>query len=185
MRAARFMKYAQPPARKLKKQTQIQQRLMLAKKKTAIAAVAAIAQGCAGQIVDACKHDPEQTASIKRTQEQAQRIIKWSDACLDKLEIGKKGLGTALARFRLVENMLKGKIIDLDGISQHAATWIMISFLCDDCRDRYAGKSREWNYLAGCVATWTDKLLDECRWKTRVESIGGELGEKAWEIILR
>ena len=61
----------------------------------------------------------------------------------------------------------------------------MISFLCDDCRDRYADKSREWNYLAGCVATWTDKLLAECRWKARVESIGGELGERAWEIILK
>ena len=185
MRAKRFMKHAQPPARKLKKQTQKHQRLMDARRKTAMASVAAIAQGCAGQIVDACKRESEQTAELKRTQDQVQRIVKWSDTCLDRLEIGKKGLDTAFARFNAVEDMLKDKIADLDGVSQHAATWIMISFLCDDCRDRYADKSREWNYFAGCVATWTGKLLAECRWKSRVESIGGELGEKAWEIILK
>ncbi|WP_150112176.1 hypothetical protein [Desulfonatronovibrio hydrogenovorans] len=191
MKASRYMKYGNKPpmtkARRLKKQTEAARRKELARRKVVLASVAAVAQGCAGQIEAAALKELENHShrrGLYSTIEQMWRICSWSEECLTGLEIGKKALSRAWVNFANVQAMLMKYIHGrLDGIEQYAAVWMMISFMADEARDQYSGQAKEWNFLAGCIATWCVWLLEECDDLEQVEAIGGELSQMAWEVI--
>ena len=166
-------------ARVLKKQTRKAQRLARAKHKMVLASTLAIIQGSAGTI---------SVQMVLGTKElnQLDLIMKWSDKCFKNIEIGKKAVLNACDRFVRVEKLLIEKRVPsrLVPIDQHIAVWVMISMLTDDCRIK-AGGQREWNFLAGCVDTWTRLLMEKADNLGRAEEVGGELALEAWEIILK
>ena len=182
MRSPKYMRMGSKP-KKLKKATQAHQRLEQAKVKTVLATVAAMCQGCAMQARD------NLDGLTAREQDQISRILKWSDECLDHIALGKKAVLKATTDH--IPNI--GKMIDQHvplsarkGLGQYVVIWLILGYLADAARDRYApvAQLRQWRYLASVVNTWAAMVMRH-ESKPAYEEAGGVLAEKVERYLLK
>ena len=169
-------------AKKLKKATRAHQRLEQAKVKTVLATVAAMCQGCAMQVLDNLQLQ-------KKEQDQIKRILRWSDECMDHIALGKKAVLKATTDH--IPNI--GNMIDQHvplsarkGLGQYVVIWLILGYLADAARDRYAPESqlRQWRYLASVVNTWTAMVM-RYESKPAYEEAGGVLAQKVERYLLK
>ena len=159
-----------------KKATKKHHRYQRAQRNLRLATVAALAQGMYYQTINNINLD------TKREREQLERIKKWSDKCLDNIQLGKHALDQSTNLVRAIDNEVRRYA---DGSPQHLGhycmVWLMIGYLCDESRP--IANSREWNYLASVVNTWTGWMLEHI--SEDYEEKAGELAERARNLIIR
>ena len=164
MRSPKYMKHAQPQARKLKKQTRDLERKAEARERLAAVTVASMIQGA----IDVAMENLELRSRAKK---QAGKVHRWSEQALDKI-LGQKRYtdhGKRLTR----EVHKKSSAVDAalraayprqgDDITWYmgyqAIMWIALSWLCDEAFQRGLadkfGCRKQWRYLATTVSTWT------------------------------
>ena len=160
-----------------KKATKKHHRYQRAQRNLRLATVAALAQGMYYQTVN------NVTLDTKREREQLKRIKKWSDRCLDGIELGRHSLDQSTKLVRAIDAEVRKFA---DGSPQHLGhycmVWLMISYLCEETRNVVCA-DRNWNYLASVVTTWVDIMLEYVN--EDYEEMAGELAERAREIIIR
>ena len=166
-----------------RKATKQHQRRLQANNKIVLASIAAMCQGQMKQMVEVLTLN-------KKEQQQAERVINWSDRCLYGLELGKTSVQQAM---QIATSM--GELVDREinqgssriVLGHYAAIWIGLGYLTDEARFRIApaNQTRNWNFLASVTNTWAGMMLSHVRHAGIWESMGGELSEKMWELVFR
>ena len=163
-------------AKPLKKATKKHARYQRAQRNLRLATIAALCQGMLIQTRNNITLDKQ------KEREQLDKIQKWSDKCLDGILLGRKALDQSTRLVRAIDHEVRRYA---DGSPQHLGhycmVWLMIGYLCDESRP--IANSREWNYLASVVNTWTGWMLEHT--SEYYEEMAGELAERARSLIIR
>lgn len=168
-------------AKQLRKRTKQHRRRQQAQVKIRLAWAGAVTQG---MMVETEKYLIPEHA---KEREQVRKVWRWSNACLDGLQLGKKSIDASIALVRASDVEVQAAL----GKGQHtighfAMVWLMIGYVLDDCARRYAPaeKQREWRYLASVVNTWAGMLLDLSPDDRDYEGQAGDLAERVWAIVI-
>lgn len=179
-------------AKVLKKTTKEHKRKRQGNISRSLASVASMANGCATRLMDSigddlmCTEDRKDIVAYVNLWNQLEKVVHWSDRCLDDIKIGVVGFKEANKRHRKVEKIMQ-KEESCSLTDKNIAVWIMISMFIDDAKAIYVKpeQRRSWNFLAGCVDTLCRYIIKESDDPDKVEEIGGEWAMKAWNIILQ
>ena len=178
MRAKKYIKHAKP----LKKQTKNLKRQEDAKQRAKLFTVAAILFSQAESTVRLNEVDNKEKKQLKLIEKWSLKVI---DAINKRQPLGHGVMKKGYERGDLVDKAIESRMpTNKISIDNYVSRWIAFSLIADDARLK-AGGTREWNFLAGCVATWVNMLMKQAKDPDKAEEFGGELGEIAWNIILR
>lgn len=158
-----------------KKAQMREKRKQEARQKVFAAVVAAVAQGF--------MQETQKNLTIEKPEyeKQIQRVWRWSNECLDKIELGKRSI---MASTRLLHALDAQVQADSPPgvpktVGDYAVVWLAIGFLADEIKHMIPTK--QWNYLASVTNTWGAMVLDQAPADgTDYESRAGDLAEGMW-----
>jgi len=162
-------------AKPLKKATERHHCYERAQRNLRLATVAALAQGMYFQT---CRTN---IATEPVETNQLEEIRKWSDRCLDDIELGVNALKRASTLVRTIDAQIRTYTESPSTFSHYTAVWLMNSYLCEEiCHTMKL--SHNWHYLTQAVTDWTEMMLEHT--DEDYEEVAGNLAEKAREIII-
>jgi len=168
-------------AKPLKKATKKHRRYQEAKRKTALAVAASLVLGML--------QETERTLELEyqKDRDQADRVRRWSNACLEGVELGRRSLDEARTTVYRVDDELRRYISDRGpkNLGHYAVAWLVLGHLCDEARHRYAGKdrAREWRFLSSVVNTFAERVLTNAPEDQDYEKIAGEAAMHVWDRV--
>jgi hypothetical protein len=177
----RSKKKPRAKAKPLKKATQRHCRYQEAQRKTVLAVVASLVLGML-QETERCLRFEQQ-----KDENQAARVRRWSNACLDGVELGRRSLDEARATVHRVDDELRQFIAQRGpkNLGHYAIAWLVLGYLCDEARYRYAGedRAREWRFLSSVVNTFAERVLANAPEDQDYEEIAGEAALHVWDRV--
>lgn len=168
-------------ARALKKQSRQSQRLAKARTKLTLASIAGAVEGC-------MVYDMLQILELnKKEKAQIHTVLRWTHRCLTCMQIGNTAYRQAIEVINSMDTVIKQHLAPVKHphLGHYAALWIALSYLCDEARDRIVPDPwrYNWNYLAGCVATWTEMMLTHAPSRDIWEDRAGILADQLWPVV--
>lgn len=183
MRSAKFMQYG-VKTKKLKKQTEKDQRLLEAHRKTVLATVAAMCHGAAEQAkTNLNALTPDEYALLCH-------IVSQADSCLDRVVLGKKAVLRALDTYvPTITKMVEDHISPAArvGMGQYIIVWVLLSYLLGEAVVRAVPDQdkERWQGLSDTVAEWTELVIASAKRPGYYESVGGVLADKAERYLFQ
>jgi len=168
-------------AKPLKKATRRHRRYQEAKRKTALAVVASLVLGMLQETERCLQFDH------KRDQDQAERVRRWGNTCLEGVELGRRSLDEARATVYRVDEELRRFIADRGpkNLGHYGIAWLVLGYLCDEARHNHAGqeRAREWRFLSSVVNTFAERVLANAPDDRDYEGIAGEASLQVWDKV--
>ena len=171
-------------AKPLKKATEREQRLKLARAKTVLAVSSSLTIGMLNETERCLRFDH------KKYSDQAARVRKWGQGCLDlkDMQLGRRALDEAIAKSHRVQSQLDRYITGRGskGIGRYAVAWITLGYIVDEARHRYVATpdiKRRWNFFASTVNTFAEMFLAEAEEDWDYEALAGEASEQVWSHV--
>ena len=168
-------------AKPLKKATKRHRRYQEAKRKTTLAVVASLVLGMLQETERCLQFDRQ------KDQDQAERVRRWANACLDGVELGRRSLDEARAKVYRVDDELNRYITGRGpkNLGHYAVAWLVLGYLCDEARHNHAGqdRAREWRFLSSVVNTFAERVLANAPGDRDYEGIAGEASLQVWNKV--